>query len=90
VRDAIAQLPPNEREPIYLAFFAGMTYAAVATKLRLPEGTVKGRIRSGLNRLRKNDGMRLQLSDIHSDQETMADEVPECEVRDEGIAIDQL
>lgn len=51
LRGALAQLPPDEREPITLAFFEGMTYVAVAQHLGLPEGTVKARIRCGLRRL---------------------------------------
>jgi RNA polymerase sigma-70 factor, ECF subfamily len=52
LRQALTQLPPDEREPIELAFFSGMTYVAVAQHLGLPEGTVKARIRCGLRRLR--------------------------------------
>jgi RNA polymerase sigma factor (sigma-70 family) len=52
LREALAQLPVLEREPIELAFFGGMTYVAVAQRLGLPEGTVKTRIRCGLARLR--------------------------------------
>lgn len=52
VRDAIAALPENEREPIRLAYFGGHTYREVATMLDEPEGTVKSRIRSGLKHLR--------------------------------------
>jgi RNA polymerase sigma-70 factor (ECF subfamily) len=55
IRGALNLLPPNEREPIYLAFFSGMTHKAVATQLNLPEGTVKGRIRLGLRRLQTVD-----------------------------------
>lgn len=52
VREAIAQLPENEREAIRLAYFGGHTYREVATMLDEPEGTVKSRIRSGLKHLR--------------------------------------
>ena len=48
----MAELGDEEREPIFLAFFDGYTYREVAAKLGLPEGTVKSRIRSGLQRLR--------------------------------------
>lgn len=41
-----------ERDAIGLAFFGGYTYRQVAELLRLPEGTVKSRIRTGLGRLR--------------------------------------
>jgi RNA polymerase sigma-70 factor, ECF subfamily len=51
LRIALRALPMNERVAIELAFFGGDSYRQVAVKLGLPEGTVKGRIRSGLRRL---------------------------------------
>ena len=45
-------LAPAEREAIELAYFGGLTYAQVARQLRLAEGTVKSRIRRGLEHLR--------------------------------------
>jgi RNA polymerase sigma-70 factor (ECF subfamily) len=52
VRDALGQLAPAEREVIEMAYFGGRTYREVAEVLGYPEGTVKSRIRSGLQRLR--------------------------------------
>jgi len=52
VKKAYALLPEQEREAIELAYFKGHTYREVATLLGTPEGTVKGRIRSALKRLR--------------------------------------
>ncbi len=52
VRDAMSNLPANERKPIELAYFGGHSYRDVALMLDEPEGTVKSRIRSGLRRLR--------------------------------------
>lgn len=49
---ALGGLIEREREPIALAFYAGMTYKDVASHLDLPEGTVKSRIRSGLQNAR--------------------------------------
>lgn len=51
VRNALAQLPTEERSAIDLAYFGANTYRQVAVLLDVPEGTVKGRIRSGLRRL---------------------------------------
>lgn len=51
VRSALADLPPDEREPIGLAYLQGLSYAEVARRLGQPEGTVKSRIRTGMRRL---------------------------------------
>ena len=50
---ALARLPDAERAAIELAYFADMTYRAVAQQLEVPEGTIKSRIRSGMQRLRR-------------------------------------
>jgi RNA polymerase sigma-70 factor (ECF subfamily) len=60
VRDALSLLHPLEKEPIYLAFFSGLTYKEVAVQLELPEGTVKSRIRSGLSHLQTDERLVLQ------------------------------
>lgn len=76
VRAALALLPVDERCPIELAFFRGMTYGAVAQRLGLPEGTVKSRIRRGLRRLELSDNLevlRAELSAHHEDQDDDAD-----------------
>lgn len=53
VRRAVDQLPADQRDPIMLAYFGGHSYAETATLLAAPEGTVKSRIRRGLEGLRR-------------------------------------
>ncbi len=52
VRDAMAQLPEQERALIQLGFFDGLTHQELARRTGVPLGTVKTRIRSGLRKLR--------------------------------------
>jgi len=53
LRAAVAALTPDERQAIETTFFAGLTHAEAATRLNVPLGTIKTRIRSGLQKLRK-------------------------------------
>jgi RNA polymerase sigma-70 factor, ECF subfamily len=50
---ALKGLTLHERQAIETAFFAELTYVEAAAKLNQPVGTVKARIRSGLEKLRK-------------------------------------
>jgi RNA polymerase sigma-70 factor (ECF subfamily) len=52
VKQAVALLPPAERQAIELAYLGGHTYRQVARLLGQPEGTVKSRIRAGMRRMR--------------------------------------
>ena len=45
-------LPPTQAEVIRLGFFEGLTHEEIARRLALPPGTVKGRMRLGLTKLR--------------------------------------
>ncbi len=54
LRDALATLRTTEREAITMAYFLGYSYRDVAAHLGVPEGTVKNRIRTGLQRLREH------------------------------------
>jgi RNA polymerase sigma-70 factor (ECF subfamily) len=52
LRASLLRLPAAQAEVIGLAFFGGLTHTEIATQLELPQGTVKGRMRLGLEKLR--------------------------------------
>ena len=52
VRTALATLPGNQRNVLELAYFDGWTQTEIAERLDLPLGTVKGRTRLALEKLR--------------------------------------
>ena len=54
LREAVDELPSNERRAIELAYFGGYTYRETAVLLGEPEGTVKSRIKSALRRMHEN------------------------------------
>jgi RNA polymerase sigma-70 factor (ECF subfamily) len=51
VRNALEALPSEQRRVIELAYFDGLTHTQIASLLDMPVGTVKGRMRLGLNKL---------------------------------------
>jgi RNA polymerase sigma-70 factor, ECF subfamily len=52
VRSALDTLPPEQRRTIELAYFGGFSHSQIAELLDEPIGTIKGRMRLGLEKLR--------------------------------------
>ena len=52
VRSALEGLPRDQRQVIELAYFGGFTHTQIAEMLDLPAGTVKGRMRLGMTKMR--------------------------------------
>lgn len=52
IRRALLALNPEEREPIELAYFGGLTQQRIAARTNLPLGTVKSRMRAALHKMR--------------------------------------
>lgn len=52
LRATIARLPEPQAEVLVLAFYGGLTHTEIAKRLDLAPGTVKGRMRLGLKKLR--------------------------------------
>jgi RNA polymerase sigma-70 factor (ECF subfamily) len=52
IRGALGELPAEQRRVIELAYFGGFTHIEIASMLQTPVGTVKGRMRLGLQKLR--------------------------------------
>ena len=62
VQGALQVLTAEERRAIETAFFSELTYEQTATKLNQPLGTVKTRIRSGLEKLREALGTKVKAT----------------------------
>ncbi|HTU15061.1 MAG TPA: RNA polymerase sigma factor [Solirubrobacterales bacterium] len=52
VREVISELPEKQSKVINLAFFGGFSQSEISSMLDLPLGTVKGRMRLGLEKIR--------------------------------------
>jgi RNA polymerase sigma-70 factor, ECF subfamily len=56
VRHALESLPADQSQVIELAYFGGFTHTEIAEMLDAPVGTVKGRMRLGLKKMRAQLG----------------------------------
>jgi RNA polymerase sigma-70 factor, ECF subfamily len=54
IRTLLDQLPAEQVNVIELAYYGGFTHTEIASMLDLPVGTVKGRMRLGLEKMRSN------------------------------------
>lgn len=52
VRSSLAELPENQSKILGLAFYGGFSQTEISDMLSLPLGTVKGRMRLGMEKLR--------------------------------------
>jgi len=53
IRTVLDQLPAEQRMVIEQAYFGGFTHAEIAKKNSIPLGTVKGRMRLGIQKMRR-------------------------------------
>jgi RNA polymerase sigma-70 factor (ECF subfamily) len=60
LQSAVVSLSPEQREVIELAYFEGLTQKQIAERIDSPLGTVKARIRRGVERLRLSINDRLK------------------------------
>ena len=62
VQTLLDDLPADQRRVIELAYFAGFTHTEIADMLEIPVGTVKGRMRLGLEKLR----LRMEIAGVRT------------------------
>lgn len=52
IREGFSELPDQQRQTLELAYFAGYTHVEIASRMEVPLGTVKSRMRIGLEKMR--------------------------------------
>ncbi len=52
MRGALRELPEDQAKVIQLAYFGGFSHSEIAEMLGMPLGTVKGRMRLGMEKIR--------------------------------------
>lgn len=52
IREGFQQLPDAQRRTLELAYFSGYSHVEIAREMNVPLGTVKGRMRMGLEKMR--------------------------------------
>jgi RNA polymerase sigma-70 factor (ECF subfamily) len=62
IRTLLDDLPADQCRVIELAYYAGFTHTEIAEMLEIPVGTVKGRMRLGLDKLR----LRMEISGVRA------------------------
>lgn len=53
VRQAVRRLPADQRRAVFLVYFLGLSHRQAALRLLVPVGTLKGRLRLSVDRLRR-------------------------------------
>lgn len=66
VRAALAELGPDQRKVLELAYFEGLSCTEISERVAIPVGTVKSRIAAGLERLRAGMTPRARPSGVTS------------------------
>lgn len=53
MKSILQRLPQEQKQVVLLAYYRGMTHSQIAKHLSIPEGTVKSRLRLGLQKIRQ-------------------------------------
>jgi RNA polymerase sigma-70 factor (ECF subfamily) len=54
VQQALAELPPNQRQALELAYYQGLSQTEIAQQLSIPVGTVKSGVQLSFVKLRQS------------------------------------